>query len=67
MKLLEAIVGSFGILLFGVISIPIVGALSGVAINLTQGAQMSAIFFVGRILWLYAVRRFFSWWLESKK
>ncbi len=67
MKLLEAIVGSFGILLFGVISIPIVGALSGVPINLAQGAQMSAIFFVGRIFWLYAVRYFFNWWLESKK
>ena len=60
MKFLEALIGSTGIMLFGWLSIPIVGHLAGVEITTNQGVTMSAYFFVLRLLWLYALRRVFT-------
>jgi hypothetical protein len=60
MRAFEAFIGSFGILLAGMFTIPFAAHLSGVQMNLMQGAQMSALFFIGRFIWLYIVRVVFS-------
>ncbi len=60
MKLLEAFVASLGIMLFGWLSIPVVGHLAGVQITTHQGVVMSAWFFVLRLAWLYALRHVFE-------
>lgn len=56
---LEAFVGSFGILIFGFVSIPLVGYFVGADITMDQGFGMSIIFFIARIFWLVIVRRLF--------
>ena len=60
MKFLEALIASLGIMLFGWLSIPVVGHFAGVQITAQQGIVMSAWFFVLRLAWLYALRIFFS-------
>jgi hypothetical protein len=57
---LEAAVGSFGMLLSGLITIPLAARTVGVKINLKQAFGMSLIFFVLRVIWLWIVRGFFS-------
>jgi len=59
MHALEAFLGSMGILLVGMFSIPFVASIYGVEMSHTQGAQMSGTFFLLRWLWLYVLRRFF--------
>lgn len=61
MKALEAFFGSFGIFLFGFISIPFVGATFGVNMTNAQGAKMGIAFFVLRFMWLYLCRHIFEW------
>lgn len=61
MKALEAFVGTFGIALVGWITIPLAASVAGVEMSTTQAVTMSAVFFVGRFLWLLAVRHFFHW------
>jgi hypothetical protein len=58
--ILEPFIGSLGILVFGFISIPIVGHLSGAEIDLVSAVKMSFIFFIGRFIWLYILRQIFS-------
>jgi hypothetical protein len=58
-KALEAFIGSFGILIFGFLSIPVAAAMVGAQVSASQGAQMSFIFFVLRFVWLYMLRRVF--------
>lgn len=60
MHALESLIGSFGIVLFGFISIPHIGGIYGVEITDLQGAQMSATFFVMRFGWLYFLRKVFD-------
>ena len=60
MRALEAFIGSFGILLAGIFTIPFVGGFAGVEMTSMQGLQMSLWFFFGRFLWLYVNRVFFS-------
>lgn len=57
---LEATIGSFGMLLSGLITIPLAARAVGVKINIKQAVGMSAIFFVLRVIWLWIVRGFFS-------
>lgn len=60
MRAFEAFIGSFGILVSGILTIPLAGGLVGVDVTMQQGAIMSALFFVGRFAWLYLVRVIFS-------
>lgn len=60
MRAFESFIGSLGILVAGFLTIPIVGKLAGVEMTATQGVEMSAFFFIGRFVWLYALRVFFS-------
>ena len=62
MHALEAFIGSLGILLFGMLSIPVVGHLFGVQISMEQGFYMGATFFVLRFAWLYLLRKLFHRW-----
>ncbi len=57
---LEAFVASFGILIFGFISIPIAASIVGVSMSEAQGAKMSFLFFAMRIVWLLCVRATFA-------
>lgn len=62
---LEAVVASFGILIFGFVSIPVVAHFAGAMVSIDQGLVMSGIFFCLRVLWLALVRTIFSKW-EAK-
>lgn len=57
---LEPFFGSFLILLFGFITIPIVGYVSGAYINMFSAMKMSFIFFLGRFALLYLLRKYFE-------
>jgi len=57
---LEAFIGSLGILVFGFLSIPLAAKWMGASITLDQGMGMSFIFFVSRFLWLLCLRAFFA-------
>lgn len=59
-RALEAFIGSVGILAVGMLTIPLAVNLVGADISAQQGLGMGTIFFVGRFLWLYVVRLFFS-------
>jgi hypothetical protein len=59
--LTRAIVGSLGILLAGFATIPLAAWVSGAHVDLVQGAKMSIIFFLGRIVWLYYVPPLVTW------
>lgn len=59
MKALEALVGTVGIAAVGWFTIPLAAGVAGVQISTGQAATMSAVFFVGRFLWLLAVRHVF--------
>jgi len=59
MHALEAFLGSMGILLVGMFTIPYVGGMYGVQISLHQGVYMSMTFFVLRFIWLYFLRKMF--------
>lgn len=56
MRALEAFVGTVGIALVGWLTIPLAAAVAGVDISTGQALTMSAVFFIGRFLWLLAVR-----------
>ena len=60
MRFLEALIASLGIMLFGWLSIPIVGSLAGVGITVQQGIVMSVYFFGIRLVWLYLLRLVFT-------
>lgn len=57
---LEALLGSAGILLAGVVTIPAAAWAVGATINLQQGASMSVLFFFGRWIYLFALRMWFQ-------
>jgi hypothetical protein len=59
-KIIESLLGSFGIMVVGWATIPFAGYVAGVQITATQGFKMGLIFFVTRFLWLYALRFWFS-------
>ena len=59
-RLLEACIGSLGIMAFSWVSIPAVGYMAGVAITTHQGAVMGAWFFFLRVVWLYVLREIFA-------
>jgi len=65
MKAIEAFIGTLGIAIVGWITIPLAAAVAGVEIATGQAVVMSAVFFVGRFLWLFGVRVFFSKWGEK--
>jgi hypothetical protein len=56
MKLLESVTASAGILLFSWLSIPAAAKVVGATVSTEQGVQMGLIFFVLRVVWLYALR-----------
>ncbi len=60
MRFAESLIGSLGIMVFGWVSIPLVGYMAGVSITGSQGVKMSAYFFVLRLAWLYGLRLYFS-------
>lgn len=62
MRAIEAFIGALGIAAVGWITIPFAAGVAGVSINTQQAMTMGAVFFVGRFLWLLAVRVFFSKW-----
>jgi hypothetical protein len=57
--LTEAAVGSAGLFVFGLVTIPLAGWVNGVDISMSQGAGMGVVFFGTRMIWLYMVRYFF--------
>ena len=59
-KIKEPFIGSLGILIAGIITIPLAGSASGVDVNSYQALQMSFIFFVLRFFWLYILRNYFE-------
>lgn len=59
-KFIEPLLGSLGILIAGIITIPFAGYLSGVSIDAAAALKMSIYFFIGRFIWLYILRHFFS-------
>lgn len=61
--LLEALIGSAGILLAGLVTIPLTAWAVGASVNMAQGAGMSVLFFVGRFVWLALLRA----WFERRK
>lgn len=58
--LIESFVGSAGILVSGLVTIPLAAHLAGAEISIAASAKMSLLFFVGRWLWLGAVRYTFA-------
>ena len=60
MKALEAFLGSMGILMVGMFTIPYVGKMYGAKITRRQGIYMSLTFFVLRFIWLYSLRLIFG-------
>jgi hypothetical protein len=58
----EATVGSAGLFVFGLITIPLAGLVNGVIISFVQGFGMGSFFFCTRIVWLYLVRYCFKRW-----
>ena len=59
-NVLEPFLGSLGILLAGVFTIPFAGSISGVNIDYYQAIKMSVLFFIGRFLWLYFLRKVYD-------
>lgn len=69
MRFLEALLGSIGIMAVGFLTIPLAGHIAGVDISMAQASKMSAAFFLGRLLWLWALRCNFDSvvaWLRNK-
>jgi hypothetical protein len=60
MNALEAFLGSFGIFLFGLVSIPVVLRLHGVRVTIRQNVFIGLTFFILRFFWLYFLREVFS-------
>ena len=60
MKALESFIGSAGILVVGLITIPLAGELSGVHIGGYEAMKMSLLFFTGRFFWLWLLRVIFE-------
>jgi hypothetical protein len=54
----ESLLGAFGILLAGFVTIPLAADVVGAQMTAQQGAQMSIIFF-GRWVWLFVLRMWF--------
>lgn len=52
----EALLGSVGIMVVGFITIPFAGSIAGANITLEQASKMSAVFFMGRLMWLWLLR-----------
>lgn len=60
-KFIESFLGSFGILIAGVVTIPLAAKLSGAPVISTSSAiSMSIMFFVARLIYLYLLRLIFS-------
>jgi hypothetical protein len=60
-KALEAFVGSFTILVFSFITLPLAGSVFEVAITPQQGAGIGVLLFFARFVFLYGVRCLFEW------
>jgi hypothetical protein len=61
MKLIiEPAIASSGLLIFGAFTLPAVASMVGAQMTVTQGAEMSAILFLLRFVWLFFLRVMFS-------
>lgn len=58
-NVLEPFLGSIGITLVGIFSIPFVAKQAGVTVDSYQAFKMSLMFTVGRFLYLLALRCYF--------
>lgn len=56
----ESLMGSAGILLSGIVTIPLAADAVGASVSMQQGASMSIIFFFGRWVYLFALRMWFQ-------
>ena len=60
LSLIESVIASLGILLLSAFTVPFVGGMVGVSITTTQGFGMGVVFFFGRVVLLYVIRRIFN-------
>ena len=57
---LEPLLGSWGILLAGFVTIPLAAYAVWAEVSAQQGFEMGLIFFIARFVWLYLLRLTFS-------